>query len=772
MYRWVEGDVTALSDLEAAIGRRLFQDGLDAVVVLDAEQRIHALNPAAAEMFGYTEAEVRGQPLDWLLPEDTREAHRRHIARFVEQAPTGALRLMSERAPIRGRRRDGSTFPAAATIGVQQHEGYPYPFAILRDISERQAREARLRQQRNLYQALSESNHLLIQTPPPEQLYAEVCRIVVDYGGLVLAWIALVDGDGEVAPVACHGAGDVPAEELGQRLAAAESRTEGVVHMAVRGERRVLIPHLQQDPRMHAHREVAAEWGLGAAGAFPIHRGGTVVGSLNIYAADPAFFAEQEGVVALFDELVADIGAALDDFDRQQRIHALTYRSFVTGLPNRVSLLERLGQEADRLRRQGGHGAVIHADIDDFKAINDSLGTRAGDEVLRLLAARLTASLRIEDVAAHTGADELVVLIPDLPRPSEEAVMEAHRLAEEVRSALQGPLSLGGRSLRVTTSVGVALFPDEDGEGCDPSAGEEGPAATASERLLQQARLALAKAQREGGDRVRFYDPALRRRAERQLDLGEQLRLAQERGELQVVYQPQWELATERVVGLEALLRWHHPERGPISPGEFIPIAERTGQIRELGDWVLEQVLAQADAWLQRSKAPLPLGLAVNVSPLQFNQDDWGQGVLERLSQAGVSGRCLKLEVTESLLMANLNTAQAKMADLRAAGVGFALDDFGTGYSSLAYLQELPLDFLKVDRSFVQRIGETRASEGIIEAVLAMARHLGLRVIAEGVETAEQAAFLQERGCEVGQGFYWAKPLPAAEIEPLLRGKA
>ncbi|MFP4130109.1 MAG: EAL domain-containing protein [Halorhodospira sp.] len=249
-----------------------------------------------------------------------------------------------------------------------------------------------------------------MQTPPPEQLYAEVCRIVVDYGGLVLAWVGLVGDAGEVAPVVCHGAGDVPADELGQRLAAAESRTEGLVHMAVRCERRVLIPHLQQDPRMHPHREVAAEWGLGAAGAFPIHRGGTVVGSLNIYAADPAFFAEQEGVVALFDELVADIGAALDDF--------------------------------------------------------------------------------------------------------------------------------------------------------------------------------------------------------------------------------------------------------------------------------------------------------------------------------------------------------------------------GTGYSSLAYLQELPLDYLKVDRSFVQRIGETRASEGIIEAVLAMARHLGLRVIAEGVETAEQAAFLQGRGCEVGQGFYWAKPLPAAEIEPLLRGRA
>ncbi|MBK1725912.1 putative bifunctional diguanylate cyclase/phosphodiesterase, partial [Halorhodospira neutriphila] len=557
---------------------------------------------------------------------------------------------------------------------------------------------------------------------------------------------------------------------LCRQLAAAEGRDGGLGGLAMRQGRRVLIPDLGQDPRLPPEYEQAAAWGLGAAGAFPIQRGGAVVGSLNLYAADPAFFAEESRTIALFEELVADMGAALDDFDRQEQIHELTYRSLVTGLPNRVSLLERLGQEADRLRRQGGCGGVIHADIDDFKAINDSLGTRAGDEVLRLLAERLTSILRVEDVAAHAGADELVVLIPDLPDESEEAAVEANRLAERVRSALQEPLSLGERSLRVTVSVGVALFPGEDAEGCDPPEAGEEPPGTASERILQQARLALAKAEDEGGDRVRFYDPALRRRAERHLDIGEELRLAQERGELRVVYQPLWELATERVVGLEALLRWHHPERGPISPGEFIPVAERTGQILELGDWILEQVLAQADAWLQRGKAGLPLGLAVNVSPLQFNQDDWGERVLERLSRARVTGRCLKLEVTESLLMANIGTAQAKMADLRTAGVSFALDDFGTGYSSLAYLQELPLDYLKVDRSFVQRIGEARASEGIIEAVLAMAGHLGLRVIAEGVETAEQAAFLRERGCAVGQGFYWSKPLAAEEVEPLLRG--
>ncbi|MGM0413416.1 MAG: EAL domain-containing protein [Pseudomonadota bacterium] len=437
----------------------------------------------------------------------------------------------------------------------------------------------------------------------------------------------------------------------------------------------------------------------------------------------------------------------------EARIAELSYRDRVTGLPNRTALHERLLEEYRRLSRTGRQGAVVHIDLDGFKGINDTQGTEAGDEVLRAVGERLRGQVRTEDVVAHLGGDEMVVLLLDLEAEQEAAATAADRLAERMRAELARPLAIAGRRHRLTASFGITLFPRTDS---DP------------DQLLRETDIALDPVKARGGDAIAFFQSGMLATTQRELELEQALAEALDQGGIQVVYQPQWDLATRRVVGMEALARWEHPERGPISPAEFVPLAERSGLIHRLGDAVLEQVLAQLRAWEEAGLAVPPLGVAVNVSPRQFAAAGWEEGIHQHLRAAGVPGERLKLEVTESLLMENLSTAVDKLTRLRGAGVCFALDDFGTGYSSLSYLQELPLDYVKIDRSFIQRIGNGHTGEGIIEAILDMASHLELTTIAEGVETEAQADFLRWRDCSIGQGFLWARPMPPAEIARLL----
>ena len=857
-------DTPAPPDNGRVVGESLFRDGPFAILILDAAYRIQQLNPVAEGVLGYAEDELAGAPFASLL-----------VA--LDGSPTAADHPFALPAPDadmacnRLRRRQGDTFPAEVSLHPLGDDASGRMYAVVRGIAAQAAREQELIQQRNLYQALSESNQLLVRIPEPEQVFDEVCRIVVEHGGMALAWVGLVEEAGEVEAVARFGPAADYVDDIHVTTRAAEPEGQGPTGTAIRENRHVLNTRIQQDPSMAPWQEPAAERGLRSSGAFPIVRGDKVVGALNVYADDPDFFAEPQ--VNLLDELAADMGAALTHFDRQEenrrlreiieaspdyigmadeegrviyanpatkealgqdelegrsihqfhppdsvrriveeglptarqeglwqgevqvyhsdgeavpysqvivahrghrgrvrffstiarniadlkaaqeRIRELAYRSEVTGLLNRTGLRERLGQEAARLRREGRQGAVIHADLDGFKAVNDSLGTAAGDNLLNKLGEHLCQRLRAGDVVAHIGGDELVVLTLDLVDDEAGAALAAESVAEKVRAALAEPITCQGRSLRLSASIGVTLFPGETPD---------------ADQRLQEADIAVDHAKEAGGDTVRFYQTTMMAAVRHQLDLEQELHDALERGELHMVYQPLWDLATEQPAGLEALVRWTHPERGLVSPGEFIPLAERTGLIVPLGRWILEQVLAQVAAWLEAGLAPLSLGVAVNVSARQFAQPDWVAEVQQRLANARMTAECLKLEVTESLLMANPDTAAAKMRELRSAGVRFALDDFGTGYSSLAYLQDLPLDYLKVDRSFVQRIGESGAGEGIIEAVLAMAGHLDLGVIAEGVETAEQAAFLRERGGDVGQGFYWSRPLPPAEVTALL----
>ena len=421
----------------------------------------------------------------------------------------------------------------------------------------------------------------------------------------------------------------------------------------------------------------------------------------------------------------------------------------LTGLANRTLLLDRLKEAQQRSRRAGGDVAVLFLDLDRFKVINDSMGHEAGDRLLIAVADRIAAALRPTDTAARFGGDEFVVLCEDLNGP-----VEAMAVAERLIASLSGPFALLNHQLFISASVGVAVAHADD----DPVA------------LLRDADAAMYEAKAKGPARSELFDTRMRERAVVRLELESDLRQAIQSRELDVHYQPNVRLRDEGVVGLEALVRWTHPERGEIPPDEFIPLAEETGLIIPLGAWVIETACRQLADWTRRECVGAgDLYVAVNLSPHQLNHAGLVSHVAAVLMMTGVSPRSLCLEVTESALLDDLHGAREVLERLRRIGVRIALDDFGTGYSSLSYLQMLPVDMLKLDRSFVARLSTDPRDRAILAGMVDLAHALDLTVVAEGVETAEQLADLRAMHCDQVQGFHYFMPQPAEELDAVLR---
>lgn len=425
----------------------------------------------------------------------------------------------------------------------------------------------------------------------------------------------------------------------------------------------------------------------------------------------------------------------------EQRAQFLAYFDPLTALPNRQLLEERLQRVLEQARASGQFGALLMLDLDDFKAVNDSLGHALGDRVLQAVAQRLGALLRGGDTLARQGGDEFLLLLPALGDDIEAARAAATALAARLCAALEEPLSLEGRLHAVGASIGLSLFPLHGS-----SAGD----------VLREADTALHHAKAAGRSQVGVFDVAMRGEVDArvQLDLG--LREALRRGELRLHAQSEVDEGG-KVVGAELLLRWQHPERGLLGPGEFIAAAERSGAILAIGDWVLEEG-CKAVVRLARAGKPLPLSL--NVSPRQFRQPDFVPRLRDLLAATGADPRQLILEVTENLLIDDVAQAAGRMRELAELGIRFAIDDFGTGFSSLAYLKRLPLAQLKIDRGFIQDTPQDGNDCAIVRLIISMAGSLGLKVVAEGVETTEQAAFLRGSGCDLQQGYLYARPVP------------
>jgi len=436
---------------------------------------------------------------------------------------------------------------------------------------------------------------------------------------------------------------------------------------------------------------------------------------------------------------------------QEARIEHLAYHDSLTGLPNRAMLMDRLAQALSQAQRLDQQVAVLFIDLDRFKLVNDSLGHAVGDRLLQEIARRLKATLRENDTVARVGGDEFQVVVCNVA-----GSVDAARIAEKLMRTLGEPFTLEDQELHVTASLGVSLFPRDGASG---------------ELLLKYADTALYEAKGEGRNAYRFFSPEMNAQAHGRLRLENDLRRAVERHELELHYQPQLDLATGEVCGVEALVRWRHPVRGLVLPNSFIPMAEETGLVLGIGEWVLNEACRQVAQWQREGLADnlSPLRVAVNISARQLQRPGLDGAVRRALSLSGLPADCLELEITESSVMLDPLHAQSVLQSLRELGVLLSIDDFGTGYSSLAYLKRLPLDRLKIDRSFIGGIPADSDDAAIVETIIVMTHKLGLRVIAEGVETLEQRLQLVRQGCDEMQGFLLAHPVPAEELPALLK---
>jgi diguanylate cyclase (GGDEF)-like protein len=428
------------------------------------------------------------------------------------------------------------------------------------------------------------------------------------------------------------------------------------------------------------------------------------------------------------------------------RLDRLAHYDMLTGLPNRALLHDRMRQAMARADRERTLLAVMFLDLDRFKEINDSLGHAAGDEVLKEAARRLQSCLRSTDTVARPGGDEFTVLLEDVHH-----VDEVSAVARKILDAFAEPAEVAGHELHLSTSIGVTLYPLDDQD---------------ADTLLKNADIAMYQAKQEGRNNFQFFAADMGARTERHADLRLRLHHALERGEFALHYQPQVALAGGGIFGVEALLRWNDAELGPVPPGQFIPVAEEMGLIVTIGDWVLREACRQCKLWLEAGLGPLRV--AVNLSPRQFRQRKLARRIGEILRETGLPAACLEIEITEGIVMKHAERAITTLTELNRLGVQIAIDDFGTGYSSLAYLQRFPVHVLKIDQSFVQAIRGGTDEAAIVNTVIHLAKLLGLKALAEGVETAEQREYLRAHGCDAFQGFLSCKPQPAQHIGELL----
>ena len=446
------------------------------------------------------------------------------------------------------------------------------------------------------------------------------------------------------------------------------------------------------------------------------------------------------GAVIVFRDVSAARSMAM------QMTHSAQH-DFLTGLPNRMLLNDRVSQAIAAAERRAKKVAILFLDLDGFKHINDSLGHPIGDKLLQSIAKCLVSCVRGADTVSRQGGDEFVVLLSETEHP-EDAAITARRMLQAVAEAH----SIDQHDLHVTTSIGVSVYPDD---GLD------------AETLIKNADTAMYQAKENGRQSYQFFKPVMNVRAVERQSIEESLRRALERKEFSLHYQPKVKLATGEITGAEALIRWTHPTRGAVSPANFIPVAEDCGLILPIGQWVLREACKQARIWLD---AGLPLGsIAVNISSMEFRDDSFLENVFTTLSETGLDPKSLELELTESVLMKRAESAASVLKALRARGVQIAVDDFGTGYSSLSYLRKFPIDALKIDQSFVRQITSAPDDTTIVTAVISMGRSLKLRVVAEGVETQEELAFLQAHNCDEAQGYYFHRPVLPEQFAKLLK---
>ncbi len=614
---------------------------------------------------------------------------------------------------------------------------------MVRDITARKQAENRIRRLNRVYAVLSGINALIVRAADRDALFREACRIAVEDGGFRMAWIGLVDQAAmELVPVTAAGTTTDAATLVNQRFSLAEETPRGnaLSATAIRDRVPAFTNDVPNDPRVVFKAE-HVQRGSRSMAILPLLVSGDTVGVLALYAEEAGFFDEEE--LQLLTELAGDIGFAIDHLAKGARLNYLAYYDPLTGLANRSLFLERVAQHL-RNAVAGGHKlAMFLIDLERFKNINDSLGRPAGDALLRLVAEWLTSHVEDASLLARVGADHFAVVLPEVKKDCDVA----RQLEITIEALVEHPFRLNDAVFRVAAKVGVALYP-EDG--------------TDADALFRNAEAALKRA-KASGERYLFYTQTMTATAAASLSLENQLRQALDNHEFVLHYQPKVNLVSGKLVGAEALIRWNDPRTGLVPPIRFIPVLEEIGLIHEVGRWALHQAIADYLRW--RAAGFAAVRIAVNVSPLQLRQ----RGFIAEVEQAiGVDAQAaagLELEITESVIMEDIRHNIASLQAIRAMGVSIAIDDFGTGFSSLSYLSRLPIDTLKIDRSFV--IDMTTGPQGLalVSTIIDLAHALKLKVVAEGVDTAEQQRLLLLLNCDEMQGYLFSKPLPVDVFE-------
>lgn len=480
-------------------------------------------------------------------------------------------------------------------------------------------------------------------------------------------------------------------------------------------------------------------------------RDGLISAGAADYLARGPLSALEARLVARCLSYAVERGDLARELDSARRVgEHLAHHDALTGLPNHRLFANRLRQLMVQARRYPRLLAVLFIDLDRFKPVNDSLGPERGDRLLRAVAERLTATVRESDTVARRSGDEFTIILDGIAR-----AQDAARVAQKIQEALARPYVLGDREIVLDTSIGISLFPSDGDD---------------AETLVKHADVAMNRAKRQSGNSVQFFLPEMNTSATERLELEQALRLAIEREELLLHYQPQVDLASGRISGMEALVRWPHASLGLVSPARFIPLAEETGLIVPLGDWVLREACRQNRAWREAGLARCPV--SVNLSARQFQAERPADPIDRALRESGLEPAALDLELTESTVMADAEVAIETLSRMRSIGVGISIDDFGTGHSSLSYLKRFPIHRLKIDKGFVDTLLVDQRDEAITRAIIGMANNLDLRAVAEGVETREQLEFLRTLGCDEVQGYYLARPMPADRAGEFLGANA
>jgi diguanylate cyclase (GGDEF)-like protein len=612
---------------------------------------------------------------------------------------------------------------------------------------QRHEQEVRLQRLTRSYRMLSSTSSAILRLRSRAELLDEVCRIAVKQGGYERVVISLVDTNAKsLRPCACAGTDSKPLRAMDFAALDADSESASLPQRAIHSGAPEIANDLSIEPKPTAQQQMWLGHGWPAVAALPLMIDGTAVGAMTLFSSQRDVFDEAEVGVLL--ELTANLCFALQYLEKDEALHFLAYFDSLTGLAKRQLFCQRLAPLLVAGGSDGRSLTILVFDVQKLGAINDSLGRYVGDRLIEEIAARIKQAYKSSECAAHFGGGTFALMLPNTTGDNTE---DAGRIMQAAAAQLfVEPFRIGGQDLRPAIRCGVAFYP-HDGKTADA--------------LVQNAEAAL-KTAREYNEKYILYALVTQRPTSRSVALEARLTAALDNQEYLLHYQPKVDIATGRIVGLEALLRWQDSQAGLVPPSLFVPLLERSGAIMEVGEWVLQQAIRDARSWI--AEGAEPIRVAVNVSPLQLRRRDFVNGVLNSVEPLAAESARLDIEITESMLMQDIELSIRKLWQLRDAGIGIAIDDFGTGYSSLRLLSRLPVDTLKVDRSFIHGIVDTPNVMTLVSTIVSLARAFDMQTVAEGVETAEQLAMLRIINCDQAQGFYLGRPTPAADVPALI----